>query len=282
MPWDTVSGLTEADFEGIRTLVRERAAISLELDRMPLVEARLVGLARREGLPSAKALIELLDAEQSAGPVARRVVEALTTHETAFFRDFHPFEALRTVVIPDLLERIGDTRPLRIWCGAASTGQEPHSMAMLLHTHFPEVEARIVATDVSRAVLARCEVGRYSSLEVNRGLPAKLLVRYFDEAGLEWQLDSDLRACITLEPLNLAGDWPDWPPFDLVLMRHVLIYFDADTRQRVLRRVHGQMTPGGCLLLGSTEQPVGLDDCFAEERLGQTGWYRAIPAEGTP
>jgi chemotaxis protein methyltransferase CheR len=274
-PWQCVAGLTPGEFDRVRALVRDRAAIALEPDRMPLVEARLVALARREGFASIEALLEGLRAEGPAGSIARRVVEAMTTHETAFFRDFHPFEALRTTILPRLLDQLEGGRPLHIWCGAASTGQEPHSVAMLLRTHFPGVDARIVATDVSRAVLARCESGRYSSLEVNRGLPARLLVRYFDEAGLDWQLAEDLLGMVSLQPLNLAAEWPDWPRFDLVLMRHVLMYFDRETRTRVLQRVHGQMNSGGCLLLGSGEVPAGLANRFDEVRDGRAVWYRA-------
>lgn len=271
---DGAGGLTHEDFERIVLLTKARAAIALDADRMPLVEARLVALARRENFRSLGHLLGELWARGEGSDLARKVVEAMTTHETAFFRDFHPFETLRTLIIPDRLVALRGERPLHIWCGAASSGQEPYSVAMLMQTHFPGVAARIVATDVSQSVLTRCQKGRYSSLEVNRGLPARMLVDYFGEAGIEWQLEERIMSGIETAPLNLAGEWPEWPQFDIVLMRHVLIYFDKATRERVLRRVHARMAPDGYLLLGSGESAAALPECFKQEQHGRTICYR--------
>src|SRR5208337_1947658 len=209
--------LSAAEFNYVRRLVLEQSAIVLEEDKGYLVESRLSPLARREGFASLNQLVQRLQAEPFHG-LHRRAVEAMTTNETSFFRDFHPFEALRKFVLPDLIARRAAERELSIWCAASSSGQEPYSLAMLIRESVPQLvswKVCILATDLSTDVLARAREGRYSQLEVNRGLPASLLVKYFQKRGRDWYLRDDIRQMVDYEIVNLAGSWPALPPMDI-------------------------------------------------------------------
>ncbi|MHB1327962.1 MAG: CheR family methyltransferase, partial [Gemmatimonadales bacterium] len=216
-------------FEFVRNLVHKRAAIVLEPGKEYLVESRLAPLARSEGFKSIDELVQRL-AATAVTPLHTKVVEAMTTNETTFFRDLHPFEALRTVVLPRLIEARASTRRLTIWSAACSSGQEPVTLAMLIKEHFPQLatwRVSLLATDLSSAMVERTKAGRFSQLEINRGLPAPLLLKYFTKVGTDWLVREDIRAMIDCQVMNLATPWPAFPPMDLILMRNVLIYFDA-------------------------------------------------------
>ncbi len=265
--------IQQSDFMFVRELVLARSAIVLEAGKEYLVEARLGPLARDSGHGSIAELVEALRRAPS-GPLTTRVVEAITTHETSFFRDNHPFESLRDHVLPALLARPGDA-PIHLWSAACSSGQEPYSIAMLLEEHFggriepaassarPGVaRLRIIATDLSEQVLERARSGRFRQLEVNRGLPAHCLTKYFTRSGLEWQVGDRLKRWIDFRPLNLIGDWGALPRFDIVFMRNVLIYFDVETKKRILGRVRRTMSREGWLFLGSAETTLNIDESF--------------------
>lgn len=268
--------MSAADFDYIRNVVREQAAIVLEVGKEYLVESRLLTLARKEGLITVSSLVTQLRAAPG-GPMLRKVVDAMTTNETSFFRDLHPFETLRKSLIPSAMERRKTDRQLNIWCGAASTGQEPYSIMMLIHEHFQELlgwNFRFVATDLSSDVLARAKAGRFSQLEVNRGLPAPLLVKHFMRHGVEWEIREDIRKRVEFRELNLIREWPVMPSMDIVFLRNVLIYFDADTKRQILGRIRRLLRPGGCLVLGGAETTLGLDDNYERVVVDRTTYYR--------
>lgn len=239
-------------------LVLERTGIAIREGKEYLVEARLTPLCRRHGIDGVDALARQVRA-CPRGPLVDEIMDAMTTNETSFFRDGAPYEALRKTVIPRLVEENADSRRLRIWSAACSSGQEPYSLSMLLREDFPALESwavEIVATDLSPTMVKRTEDGVFSRHEVTRGLTREHLGRHFIEAGPnEYVIDPLLKRRIEvfqqnlLEPLTVAG------PFDLVLLRNVLIYFEGPTRERVLERVRGVMRPGGVLLLGTAEVP---------------------------
>jgi chemotaxis protein methyltransferase CheR len=273
--------LSPADFEYLSALVREGSAIVLEEQKAYLFEARLAPLARREGFDSLEALVRHLRGARADG-LHRKVVESMTTNETSFFRDVHPFEALRQAVLPELLRRRAAERRLRVWCAACATGQEPYSVALLLREHFPELagwDVRVLATDLSEEVLGRARLGRYSQAEVNRGLPARLLVKYFAKEGLEWQLREEVRRQVEFRQLNLAGPWTGVPQ-DVVLLRNVLIYFDVADKRQVLARVRRVLRPDGALFLGGAETTLNLDGDFERAPFARACWYRVRPREG--
>lgn len=256
--------ISPGDFAYVQELVRRRSAIVLEEGKECLVEARLAPLARQQGLSSITDLIERARGE-SAGPLQRQVVEALATNETLFFRDMAPFEAMRNVLVPELMKKRFDERRLTIWSGACSTGQEPYSVAMMMREHFhqPAWSFKIWATDLSEEVLTRARVGRFTHLEINRGLPASYLVKYFtQEPAARWRINDDIQNMVTFDRVNLAEPWPLLPPADLVLLRNVLIYFDVETKKAILERVRKVLRPDGYLLLGGAETTLHLDDRF--------------------
>jgi len=263
-------------FNFVRQLVRERTAIVLEDGKQYLVDNRLSQLARREGLTSAQDVIDRLRAAP-AGPLQRKVIEAMTTTETLFFRDAKPYEALRNTILPELVRLRGGERRLQLWSSACSSGQEPYSLGMLMREHFPALGAwsvRVLATDISTEMLARSRIGRYSQLEVGRGLPTSYLAKYFDKAGRDWQIRDDVRKMIEFRELNLAGPWTAMAPTDLVMLRNVLIYFDVATKRQILARIRKILRPGGFLMLGTAETTMNLDDGFELQRSDGTTYYR--------
>jgi chemotaxis protein methyltransferase CheR len=256
--------ITGNEFNYIRNMVRERSALVLEPGKEYLVESRLHLLARREGVASIQELLARLRADASGG-LQRKVVEAMITAETTFFRDVRPFDSLRKVVLPEILARRTSDRTLNLWCAATSAGQEPYSVAMMLREDFPQTagwNVRFMASDFSRELLDRAREGRYSQIEVNRGLPAALLVKYFRKCGSEWQIHASIRSMVEFQEINLAKPWPALPRMDIILMRNVLIYFDIETKKIILQRAHRLLKPEGFLFLGGSETTMGLDDNF--------------------
>jgi chemotaxis protein methyltransferase CheR len=269
--------ISAATFDYVRTLICDQAGIILERDKHYLVEARLMPIARRQGFESADALVSQVSRTNDAA-LRKTVIEAMTTNETTFFRDGEPFEALRKQVVPDLIAKRQASKELRIWCAAASTGQEPSSLSMMLLEDFPQLatwKVTILATDLSEEVLARARKGRYTQLEVNRGLPITHLVKYFDKQGLEWELKPKVRTPITYDMLNLVKPWPaTMGPFDLVMLRNVMIYFDVPTKTQILDRVQRVLRSDGYLFLGSAETTMGIHDGYTRQPWGKTGYYR--------
>jgi chemotaxis protein methyltransferase CheR len=260
----------------VRELVRRGSAIVLEATKEYLVEARLGPLARKEGLRSLSDLVARLR-EQPEGPLHRRVVEAMTTNETLFFRDVHPFEALHKNLLPELIGRRTTSRQLRIWSAACSTGQEPYTIAMMLREHFAELASwkiDILATDLSTEVLDKARKGTFGQIEVNRGLPARLMVKFFDQNGIDWQLKDEIRRMVEFRELNLAASWPPMAHFDVIFLRNVLIYFSSETKKAILARVRTLLRPDGFLFLGAAETTMNLDDAFERVQLGKAGCYR--------
>jgi chemotaxis protein methyltransferase CheR len=263
--------VSTADFNYVCQLVRDDSAIALDDGKGYLVEARLAPLARDQGLAS---VAELVDHVRSgARGLRQQVLEAMITSETLFFRDVHPFEALRQEILPSALRRGGDD-PVAVWSAASASGQEAYSVALLLSTYFPGAQATILATDLSRSNLARAASGRFSQLEVNRGLPATMLVKYFHRDGRNWQLNDNVRRMVTFRPLNLAETLPWLPRMDVILLRNVLMYFDLQTKVRVLNQVARVLRPGGYLFLGGTETLVGLSTPFQRVQIGRSLCYR--------
>ena len=263
--------MTPQDFDYLRKLLRERSGLVLSADKQYLAESRLVPVARRHAIATLGELIGRLKASEYA-PLVSEVVEAMTTNETFFFRDKLPFDHFRNTVLPALITARARDKRIRIWCTAASTGQEPYSLAMIVRecgAMLAGYRTDIIATDISGDVLTRAKTGIYSQFEVQRGLPIQQLVKYFSQVGDNWQIAPDIRAMVQFRPLNLLKDFSTLGTFDMVFCRNVLIYFDQDTKINVLNRVARQMPETGFLALGAAETVVGLTDAFkpmAEKR----------------
>lgn len=274
--------VTPEDYEFIGKLLLERSAIPLEPGKEYLVETRLAPVVRKLGLASISDLVARLKSSGGFG-LSVEVVEALLTHETFFFRDTQPFESLRKVVIPDLIRRRAAERALTVWCCACSTGQEPYSLAMMLRENFPDLrtwKVFLLATDLSREALARAREGRYNQIEISRGLPQPLLLKYFQPDGASWRIKDEVRRLVEFRELNLSQPWPPLPQMDLVLNRNVMIYFDVPTKRAILNRTAKLLRPDGYLLLGASETTFNLDDSFRRVDKLNAGFYQLAAPQG--
>ena len=256
--------------------MHERTGITLGDDKEYLITARLRPVVVASGLGSLGELVASLRTDPPPALVGM-VVDALVINETSFFRDVHPFVGLKDHVLPDLIERRRRDRMLTIWCAAASSGQEPYTIAMILADQFPELAGwtiRLLATDVSSTMVARGRRGRFTGVEVARGLPPVLRQRHLAPAGDEWQVSPALRRAVQFEQHNLAGPWDVIPRCDIVFLRNVLIYFDPAVTRRVLLKARGRLAEDGYLALGGAETTVGTDTPFRRVTLGRSAWYR--------
>jgi chemotaxis protein methyltransferase CheR len=256
--------VTPLDYDFLRKLVKERSGLVLSADKQYLVESRLLPVARKAGLTNLSDLVQQLKGA-NAQALAVEVVEAMMTNESFFFRDKLPFEHFRNTIIPSLMAARGAQRRIRVWCAAASTGQEPYSLAMCLKEMAPLLtgwRVDILATDISNEVLEKAKAGIYSQFEVQRGLPIQLLIKYFAQVGETWQISPEIRAMVQYRPFNLLNEFASLGMFDIVFCRNVLIYFDQQTKVGVIDRIARLVERDGYLLLGAAETVVGLTDSF--------------------
>jgi chemotaxis protein methyltransferase CheR len=268
---------TPQELEQISRLVALESGVVLGEDKGYLIRSLLTPLAQARG-GTLKALLEHAAADAS-GALRQEIVETLLNHETWFFRDPHVFDALAEEVLPELAGR--GRLPIRIWSAGCATGQEPYSVAMAIEERLPRLkdQVEIWANDLSERALERAVEGRYGQLEVNRGLPASLLVRHFEEDGEHWRVKGELKERVRFGRMNLAAPWPPLPEMDVVLLRNVLMYFGEATRAEVLERVHRLLRPDGYLFLGAAEGTIPGDGAFALARSGRVSYHRARPVE---
>ena len=269
--------LSSNDYAYVRGLVRERAAIVLEDGKEYLVEARLTPVARKEGFGALAEYIGRMRT-QIYGPLHRKAVEAMTINETSFFRDWRPFEVLRKTVLPEVIAKNQGIKSLNIWSAASSSGQEAYSLAILLREHFSQIanwQVKVHGSDLSTEMVERSRTGKYLQIEVNRGMPAPLLVKHFVRTGLEWHVKDDIRRMVDFQQGNLAAEWPHLPKMDIVLLRNVMIYFDAETKKRILQKMRSLLKPGGLLFLGAAETTLNLDNSYERLTAEGTSYYRS-------
>jgi chemotaxis protein methyltransferase CheR len=255
--------VTPFDYEYLRKLLKDRSGLLLSADKQYLVESRLLPVARKSGINGLGDLVQKLKSGNEKLIVD--VVEAMTTNESFFYRDKIPFDHFRETILPALLRARASQKRLRIWCAAASTGQEPYSLAMCIKENsdkFAGWRIEILGTDLSTEVLEKAKAGLYSQFEVQRGLPIQMLVKYFSANGELWQVSAELRGMVQYRPLNLLQDFSHLGRFDVVFCRNVLIYFDQETKVGVLNRIARIMEPDGYMVLGAAETVVGLTESF--------------------
>lgn len=249
----------------LASLVLRESAIIVDQSKSYLFESRLMPIARAKGLANLDELVEILKRPGALEPVDL-VVDAMTTNETSFYRDLHPFDAMRTHLLPELIKKRSSQRVLNIWSNACSSGQEVYSIAMLIKEHFPELagwRVRLTATDLSKQILKKAQSGQFTQTEINRGLPASLVQKYFNRDGVQWQICDDIRRMVDFKVLNLVQPWPPtMPKMDIVFLRNVLIYFSVDTKREILKKVHRYLQKDGVLFLGGAETTMNLDVPF--------------------
>jgi chemotaxis protein methyltransferase CheR len=256
--------MTPDEYDYLRGFLKVRSGLVLTNEKQYLIESRLMPVARKAGLASISVLVAKLK-EAPSGVLQTAVVEAMTTNESFFFRDKTPFELFVNTMLPYMLQARARDRRIRIWCAAASTGQEPYTLAMCLK----DSEARLsgwrvemLATDLSNEVLEKARAGLYSQFEVQRGLPINYLLKHFVQTGDLWQISSELRGMVQYRKLNLLENFSALGTFDIIFCRNVLIYFDHETKVDVLNRMRKQVPDDGFLVLGAAETVVGLTDAF--------------------
>ena len=266
--------LDPQEFTWLCTFLRTESALVIDEAKEYLVNTRLSPVLKELGIKSLSELVAQLK-RRPMNKIHQRVIEAMTTNETSFFRDLHPFESLRNDILPDLIKKRGGAG-LNIWCAASSTGQEPYTIAMVLREAFPDVAARsrIFCTDINTLVLERTKAGLYTQLEVNRGLPAPMLVKYFERKGQQWHVKEELRRMIDTRVMNLAIPWTGVAMMDIVFIRNVLIYFDVETKKSIVGRIRKSMATDGYLFLGGAESLLNIDNDFARTTVGKSTLYK--------
>ncbi len=256
--------MTPSEFDFLKTFLKTRSGLILSNDKQYLVESRLQPIARSSKLETLSAVIQTLQRGANRA-LETEVVEAMTTNESFFFRDKTPFDHFTETMLPALQESRGSRKQLKIWCAAASTGQEPYSLAICLKeaaAKMPGWRMRILGTDLSQDVLDKAKAGLYSQFEVQRGLPIQMLLKYFEQKGDMWQIDAAMRSMVEWRKLNLLENFSHLGEFDVVFCRNVLIYFDQATKSEILNRLTKLMPDDGYLVLGAAETVVGLTDAF--------------------
>ena len=269
---------TEIRAENYRFLqkhVYSHVGIVLEDNKHYLFESRLAPMVKQLGLSSINELCTFLQPGGDSD-LGHLIAEAMTTNETYFFRDPAHYDAIRDVLLPRLREERKATKAMRFWSAAASTGQEAYSLAMLLLKEgFADWNLQILGTDFSSQVLERARSGTYQQIEVNRGLPLDMLVKYFGRSGLDWQISDAVRRMVRFETIDLRKSMRTHGPFDLVFCRNVMIYFDSQTKWNIMKEIHGTLFRGGWLLLGGAESVIGLDELFERKTMGNMTVYVA-------
>ena len=271
------------DFDLISKILKERSGLVLGQDKAYLLESRLNPVARKWQF---KGFDDLADAIRTKKDEAliRDITEAMTTNESFFFRDNKPFDQFRDVVLPHLLEHRKTKRSIRIWSAACSSGQEPYSLSMILKEQAAKLagwKVEIIATDLSTEILAKAREGLYSQFEVQRGLPINLLVKYFKQEGDRWQLDAGIRGMVRFREFNLLQSLTALGQFDVVFCRNVLIYFDQETKGKVLGNISKLMPEDGFLFLGGAETVLGVSEDF-QLMSGQRGIYGLTGRNSAP
>lgn len=270
--------MTPEDIEHLAAMLKQRSGLILGSDKTYLIESRLAPVARREGFANVSALLTSLRTKRDEKMVYM-VTDAMTTNETFFFRDKTPFDQFKSDVLPALAKaRInGD---IKIWCAAASTGQEPYSLAMMMEDmrhQYPRINLDILATDISERCLEKAQAGLYTQFEVQRGLPIQMMVKYFEKVDEMWRLSPKIRQSIRFKKLNLLDDLRSVGRQDVIYCRNVLIYFDLETKRRVLEQIANLLPDDGYLFLGAAETVLGITDTF-KPMAGMRGLYIKNPA----
>ncbi|MCP4150107.1 MAG: protein-glutamate O-methyltransferase CheR [bacterium] len=282
--------LNKQDFQLLRDYIHRIIGLAIMDEKQYLIKQRLEPVVKKAGCTTFLEFYQKLK-EAPSGHLNKEIVSAITTNETSFFRDIHPFETFSRHILPELFKRIiarkerqyVRTGPkVRIWCAASSTGQEPYCLAILIYEslkHNPReniyaADFSVLATDISPEVLAKAMTGEYDEAEVNRGLPLNLKQRYFHSKGSNWTVKEELHRLVEFKRLNLIEPFTDLGSFDVIFCRNVLIYFDMETRRKIIDQFNHMLTTNGFLVLGSSENLYGLESSFKSTHFGSTIVYR--------
>ena len=257
--------MRDVEFSWFTDFLERKSGIIINADKKYLVQSRLKPLLRTHTVPDLNDLVMRIKRQESS-PLAEQVVDAMTTNETLFFRDQYPYEALETLIFPELTHGKNSHRSINIWSAAASRGQEAYSIAIAASESIPQANKRvkILGTDLSKEAISYAQKAVYSQVEVQRGMPVTRLIRFFekDEKGNTWHVSDGVKRMVKFQTGNLTDDRAmmlvrSHGPFDIVFLRNVLIYFSMEERKNVLDRVARTMNKGGYLITGAAELPTG-------------------------
>ena len=268
--------MTPQEIALIADLVRRRSGVVVDVDKTYLIESRLAPVARREGFPGISGMIREI-ADKRDDKLIWATVEAMASTETLFFRDRTPFDQLKTDILPVLAR--SRQAPIRIWSVGCATGQEPYSLAMLVDEErggHPGLKVDIFASDLSERCLEKAHAGLYTQFEVQRGLPSRLLIKYFEKTEDAWVLSPNIRQMVRWRRMNLLGDLRPFGQFDVVFCRNVISAFDESTRKAVLDQLALSVAEDGFLVLGLNEAVAGLTQAFRPVP-GRRGLYMRSP-----
>jgi chemotaxis protein methyltransferase CheR len=272
--------ISDADFAYLKDYLYARSGLALAAEKRYLLESRLVPICRKRGYKLFNSLIQELK-QGKAPDLERTVVEAMTTNETLFFRDKTPFDLLVNGMLPEIMAARATTRKIRFWCAAASTGQEPYSLAMTLDSLGAKMAGwkyEIIGTDISIECLEKAKAGIYNQFEVQRGLPVQMMLKYFKQVGDQWHISENIKSMVQYRPLNLVRDFSTLGEFDFIFCRNVLIYFDPQTKKAVLDRMSTMLPAHGALVMGAAETVLGISEKLSPHPRHR-GLY-ALPSKG--
>ena len=271
------SPIDRTDIESFFNLVEKNIGISLDISKAYLIQSRLSSIVSEHSFTGHAALLRYL-ITNPVGKIHWQTFEAMTTNETSFYRDTNPFEILKTTIFPDLIRKHKDSRELNIWSAASSTGQEPYSIAILLREHFPELAAwniRILATDISEQALEKAGSGIYNQTEMQRGLTETQIQRHFKKLhNGYYEINADLRSMVQFKQMNLVQEWPLMPKFDLILIRNVLIYFNQNTKAKIVKRIYSQLLDSSSYLILGSSESILFDQTYQIVQLDRVSYYQ--------
>jgi chemotaxis protein methyltransferase CheR len=252
------------NFELLSTLLKQQSGLVLTKEKAYLLETRLMPVARKHNLASLDQVCDAVRTRQESAMIAD-ITESMMSCGTQFFRDKKPFDLFSTVVLPQLMAARDESRKIRFWCAGCSSGQEAYSLAMLLKEQQEQLQGwqfEILATDLSEGILAKAKAGIYSQFEVQRGLPIRMLIKYFRQNGDKWHMDSGVRSMVDFKPFNLLEHPRALGRFDVILCRNVLTYFDQPTKAKTLSHIADVLAKDGVLYLGLSETVMGVSEEF--------------------
>jgi len=269
--------ITTDELGGFISLIHEKSGIVLDHSKAYLLESRFVPLFAEYQFSS---YAELLGKAKRSPELLNRVIDTITTNETSFFRDQKPFDLLQGKVLPDWLKQLPQNHhgQLHVWSAACSTGQEIYSIAItireFLGKNFSKHTIKLTGTDIANSVIARAQVGRYSQMEVNRGLMPSILQKYFIQDKMEWKICEELRTTAAFQKHNLLNDYAKLDKFDIIFCRNVAIYFSNANRKILFDKIAGQLNDNGVLIIGSTESLFGICDKLIRVEHDGISYYR--------
>ncbi len=252
------------DFDVYKDLLKERSGLVLSSDKSYLLDSRLSPVAKKWEFASLEAMTAALQGVPDT-KLVNDIIEAMTTNETSFFRDTRPFDLFRDTVLPYVLKERVNQRKIKLWCAAASSGQEPYTLAMIIKEQeslFSGWDISIKATDISNEILDQARAGLFSQFEVQRGLPIALLMKYFAQEDEKWRITDDIKKLVQFNYFNLLDSMAGMGPFDIIFCRNVLIYFDEETKAQIFEKMSKIIAPDGFLFLGGAETVLGITDTF--------------------